>query len=84
MATDQAKTIYKARGARPSGSMRTPGPIARWAACCARPHQGPHVGPWIALAHNMIRTMEIVPHLMTSRAARPIRSKMRRMIATER
>jgi transposase len=66
MATDEAKTIYKARGA-----------TAEWVNADARTHRTlgrvlvrglakVHTWAlWIALAHNMLRTMEIVPHLMT-------------------
>ena len=66
MTTEEAKTIYKARGA-----------TAEWVNADARTHRT--LGPvrvrglgkvhtwvlWVALAHNMLRTMEIVPHLMT-------------------
>ena len=66
MATDEAQTIYKARGA-----------TAEWVNADARTHRTlgrvlvrglakVHTWAlWIALAHNMLRTMEIVPHLMT-------------------
>lgn len=66
MATDEAKTIYKARGA-----------TAEWVNADARTHRTlgrvlvrglakVHTWAlWVALAHNMLRTMEIVPHLMT-------------------
>jgi transposase len=66
MATDEAKTIYKARGA-----------TAEWVNADARTHRTlarvlvrglvkVHTWVlWVALAHNMLRTMEIVPHLMT-------------------
>jgi transposase len=66
MVTDQAKTIYKARGA-----------TAEWVNADARTHRildRPLVrglakvhtwALWVALAHNMVRTMNIIPHLMT-------------------
>jgi hypothetical protein len=66
MATAEAKTIYKARGA-----------TAEWVNADARTHRTlgrvlvrglAKVHTWVlwgALAHNMLRTMEIVPHLMT-------------------
>jgi transposase len=66
MATAEAKTIYKARGA-----------TAEWVNADARTHRTlgrvlvrgltkVHTWAlWVALAHNMLRTMEIVPHLMT-------------------
>jgi transposase len=66
MATDEAKTIYKARAA-----------TAEWVNADARTHRTlgrvlvrglakVHTWAlWVALAHNMLRTMEIVPHLMT-------------------
>jgi transposase len=66
MATDDAKTIYKARAA-----------TAEWVNADARTHRTlgrPLVrgltkvhtwALWGALAHNMIRTLDIVPHLMT-------------------
>ncbi len=66
MATDEAKTIYKARAA-----------TAEWVNADARTHRTlgrvlvrglgkVHAWVlWVALAHNMLRTMEIVPHLMT-------------------
>ena len=66
MATEEAKTIYRARGA-----------TAEWVNADARTHRTlarPLVrgltkvqtwALWAALAHNMMRTMEIVPHLMT-------------------
>ena len=66
MATDEAKTIYKARGA-----------TAEWVNADARAHRTlDHLfvrglrkvqtwALWIALAHNMMRTMQVVPHLMT-------------------
>ena len=66
MATDEAKTIYKARAA-----------TAEWVNADARTHRTlgrPLVrgltkvhtwALWVALAHNMIRTLDIVPHLMT-------------------
>ena len=66
MTTDEAKKIYKARGA-----------TAEWVNADARTHRTldrvrvrglakVHTWAlWIALAHNMLRTMEIVPHLMT-------------------
>jgi transposase len=66
MATDAAKTIYKARAA-----------TAEWVNADARTHRtlgrvlvrgltNVHTWAlWVALAHNMMRTMHIVPHLMT-------------------
>jgi transposase len=65
MATDAAKAVYKARAA-----------TAEWVNADARTHRT--LGPllvrglgkvhtwvvWIALAHNMMRTMGIVPHRM--------------------
>ena len=66
MATDEAKTVYKARGA-----------TAEWVNADARTHRTLDRVPvrglpkvhtwalWVALAHNMIRIMEIVPHAMT-------------------
>lgn len=66
MATDEAKTIYKARGA-----------TAEWVNADARTHRTldrvlvrglrkVHAWAlWVALAHNLMRTMELVPHLMT-------------------
>jgi transposase len=65
MATDEAKAIYKARAA-----------TAEWVNADTRTHRT--LGPllvrglgkvhswvlWIALAHNMMRTMGIVPHRM--------------------
>ena len=66
MATDEAKALYKARAA-----------TAEWVNADARTHRTlarplvrglTKVHTWMlwgALAHNMMRTMEIVPHLMT-------------------
>lgn len=66
MATDEAKQIYTARAA-----------TAEWVNADARTHRTLTAIPvrgsrkvhtwalWIALAHNMVRLMEIVPHLMT-------------------
>jgi transposase len=66
MTTDEAKTIYKARAA-----------TAEWVNADARTHRTlglvrvrglskVHTWVvWVALAHNMLRTMDIVPHLMT-------------------
>ena len=66
MATDEAKTLYKARAA-----------TAEWVNADARTHRTldrllvrglmkVHTWVlWVALAHNLIRTMELVPHLMT-------------------
>jgi transposase len=65
MATDEAKAVYRARAA-----------TAEWVNADARTHRT--LGPllvrglakvqtwvlWIALAHNMMRAMGIVPHLM--------------------
>lgn len=66
MATPEAQQIYKGRAA-----------TAEWVNADARTHRTLTAIPvrgltkvhtwalWIALAHNMIRTLEIVPHLMT-------------------
>lgn len=66
MTTDEAKTIYKDRAS-----------TAEWANAQTRTHRtldGFRVrglakvttcALWVALAHNMLRTMDIVPHLMT-------------------
>jgi transposase len=66
METEEAKQVYKARAA-----------TAEWVNADARTHRTLTAIPvrgltkvhtwalWIALAHNMIRTLEIVPHLMT-------------------
>lgn len=66
MATDEAKIIYKQRAA-----------TAAWVNADVRTHRNLNrmlvrgLGKvhtwalWAALAHNMIRTMEIIPHLMT-------------------
>lgn len=66
MTTDDAKAIYKARAA-----------TAEWVNADARTHRTlAQIGVrglrkvhtwalWVALAHNMVRTMGIVPHLMT-------------------
>lgn len=66
MATDEGKTIYKARGA-----------TAEWVNADARTHRTldrvlvrgllkVHTWAlWVALAHNLTRTMGVVPHLMT-------------------
>jgi transposase len=66
MASDEGKTIYKARAA-----------TAEWVNADARTHRTlgrvlvrglskVHTSAlWVALAHNMVRMMEIVPHLMT-------------------
>ena len=66
MTTDAAKTIYKARAA-----------TAEWVNADARTHRTlgrvlvrglakVHTWAlWVALAHNMLRTMEMVPHLIT-------------------
>jgi Transposase DDE domain len=66
MATDEAKAIYKARAA-----------TAEWVHADARTHRTlgrvlvrslPKVHTWalwVALTHNMLRTMHIIPHLMT-------------------
>jgi transposase len=66
MATDEAKTVYKARAA-----------TAEWVNADTRTHRT--LGPllvrgltkvhtwvlWVALAHNMMRATGLVPHLMT-------------------
>jgi transposase len=66
MSTDEGKQIYKDRAA-----------TAEWVNADGRAHRTLDQIPvrglgkiqtwalWIALAHNMIRTMEIIPHLMT-------------------
>jgi hypothetical protein len=66
MATDEAKAIYKDRAA-----------TAEWVNADARTHRTlgrvlvrgftkVHTWAlWVALAHNMMRTMGIIPHLMT-------------------
>ena len=66
MGTPEAQQIYKARAA-----------TAEWVNADARAHRTLTAIPvrglakvhtwalWIALAHNMIRSLEIVPHLMT-------------------
>ena len=66
MATEDAKAIYKQRGS-----------VAEWVNADARTYRSlrrllvrslPKVHTWVlwlALAHNMMRTMDIVPHLMT-------------------
>lgn len=66
MATEEAKAIYKARGA-----------TAEWVNADARTHRTlacvlvrgvtkVHTWAlWVALAHNLMRTMDLVPHLMT-------------------
>jgi transposase len=66
MGTPEAQHVYKARAA-----------TAEWINADARTHRTLTAIPlrglakvhtwalWIALAHNMIRTLEIVPHLMT-------------------
>ena len=66
MATEEAKTIYKARAA-----------TAEWVNADARTHRTldrvlvrglakVHTWAlWVALAHNLIRVMNLVPHVMT-------------------
>lgn len=66
MTTEEAQQIYRARSA-----------TAEWVNADARTHRTLTAIPvrglrkvhtwtlWIALAHNMLRAMEIVPHLMT-------------------
>lgn len=66
METDEAQQLYKARAA-----------TAEWVNADARTHRTLTTIPvrglrhvhtwalWIALAHNMVRMLEIVPHLMT-------------------
>lgn len=66
MGTDEAKTIYRERAA-----------TAEWTNADARTHRTldrflvrgltkiTACALWVALAHNMLRTMEVVPHLMT-------------------
>ena len=66
MGTRAAQDIYKDRAA-----------TAEWINAQCRTHRTLNAIPvrglqkvhawalWIALAHNMIRTLEIVPHLMT-------------------
>jgi transposase len=66
MATDEAKGIYRARGSvaeRVNGDLRTHRTLA-----CVGGRGLPKVHMWvlwIALAHNMMRAMEILPHQMT-------------------
>ena len=66
MATDEAKTIYKARAAT---AERVNADARRHRGLTDMPVRGlPKISTWvlwIALAHNMMRTMAIVPHLMT-------------------
>ena len=66
MNTDEAKAIYRQRAA-----------TAEWTNADARTHRTldrflvrgltnvTTCALWVALAHNMLRTMEVVPHLMT-------------------
>jgi hypothetical protein len=66
MASDEAQQVYKARGA-----------TAEWVNADGRAHRVLNQIPvrgtekvltwtlWIALAHNLMRTMELVLHLMT-------------------
>ncbi len=66
MATDEAKTIYKQRAAT---AERVNADARRHRGLADMPVRGlPKISTWvlwIALAHNMMRTMAIVPHLMT-------------------
>ena len=66
MATDEAKAIYKRRAATAewiNADLRTHRTLAR---PLVRGLGKVHTWAlWVALAHNMMRTMEIVPHLMT-------------------
>jgi transposase len=66
MATDAAKTIYKARAAT---AERINADTRRYRGLTEMPVRGlPKISTWvlwIALAHNMMRAMAIVPHLMT-------------------
>ena len=66
MATDEAKTIYKARAAT---AERINADTRRHRGLTEMPVRGlPKISTWvlwIALAHNMMRAMAIVPHLMT-------------------
>lgn len=66
MATDEAKIIYKGRAATAewiNADLRTHRSLARIA---VRGLTKVHTWVlWVALAHNMMRTMAIVPHLMT-------------------
>ena len=66
MATEEGRQVYKARGA-----------TAEWVNADGRAHRVLNQIPvrglgkvltwalWMALAHNLMRTMELVPHLMT-------------------
>jgi transposase len=66
MATEDAKTIYRARGSvaeRVNADVRTHRTLGRLA---VRGLSKVHTwAVWIALAHNMMRAMNIVPHHMT-------------------
>jgi transposase len=66
MGTPEAQQIYKARAATAewvNGDARTHRTLNR---IPVRGLQKVHTWAlWIALAHNMVRTLEIVPHLMT-------------------
>ena len=66
MATDAAKTIYKDRGATAewvNADMRTHRTLDRVLVRGLKKVQAWAL--WVALAHNLMRTMELVPHLMT-------------------
>jgi len=66
MQTDEAKQTYRQRGAtaeRLHGDLRTHRPLTHLGVRgLAKVHTWV---VWIALAHNLVRTMGIVPHLMT-------------------
>lgn len=66
MATDEAKNIYKGRASTAewiNADLRTHRTLSR---ILVRGLAKVHTWVlWAALAHNMMRTMEIVPHLMT-------------------
>lgn len=66
MATDEAKTLYRARAAtaeRINADVRTHRTLGT---LLVRSVTKVHTWAlWVALAHNMMRTMGIVPHLMT-------------------
>lgn len=66
MATDDAKAIYRQRGSvaeRINADARTHRTLGHIAVRgLAKVHTWVL---WVALAHNLVRTMEIIPHLMT-------------------
>jgi hypothetical protein len=71
MATDEAKTIDRCRAATAewiNADLRTHRTLSR---LLVRGLSKVHTWAlWAALAHNVLRTMEIVPHLMTSPTTR--------------